>query len=704
MENMILNKYKIIGENNFGSFSTVYKVQNEKDEILAIKKISIPLSNMKKDIIFKTKNIKDNIDDILIKLIQNDINVCNKLDDNPNILKYREFLQDGNDYYFIMDYVEDINEFYKNNNITTKDIIILGIDICNALIEFEKNNLVHGDIKPSNIFISNGVYKLGDFSSVVESNNKICYATKNFMSPEVNENKNVTIGSDIYSLGIVMYLLLSGDMPFVDGSINEDEAFKLRMKGELIPDIFGVDQKLMKIIKKACSFSYRDRYKSVYEMKEELSKLGNFVRDKINHIPTKIEHEKIESSLNKDELFIEVKNDVKKVNLKDEPTISIYDEKLVSESKKRTIKKSNSTIVKNVFSKRNFKKYLLILIVLLIPTFIFAHYSKNKTCKLGYINRGGMCVKGSYYCPNDYSLNSDNKCQKVLESKPAKVTYTCKTGYKLMGEVCVNNDVQDVKFTYKCLDGFKLNGKKCEKTETANAVLTYTCPSGYVSTGDQCVTVTNVAATQVYKCPDSSYTLSGKKCSKTVNKTSNPEQKYHCDSGGTLNGTVCEYSVTPSYGWTGTSCSKGTISYRDMKCHYSESAKISYTCSKGNLNSNGVCTYTETDTRDASIGYTCPSGYVSVANECAKTTGVAGTKKYNCADGSKLKGTKCYTTITTDAVSMYSCPDGYIVSGSQCLKEEFLQPVKKYACSRVYKLNGGNCERYDTISPKIKYE
>lgn len=698
MEKIILGKYKVVEENDLGSFSTVYKVENENNEILAIKKISIPLSNEKREKILKNKNINEDIDNVLVNQIENEINICNKIKNNKNVLTYKDFIQEGNDYYFIMDYVENINTYCKNNKITTKDIILLAIDICNALEEFEKNDIVHGDIKPSNIFVKNNSFLLGDFSSVAEKNKKVVYSTKNFMSPDVYENRNLTSSSDIYSLGIVMYLLLSGDLPFVDGSIGEEEAFKLRMKGELIPDIFGVDQKLMKIIKKACSYSSRDRYNSAVDMKSELLKLGDFKNDNIENGMVK------ENISKKDELFIEINNEPKTINLKNDPTVSIYDEKLLSESKKNKVIVNNSHIVKNAFSKKNIKKYALILIAILISTFMFIHYSKNKTCKVGYINRSGVCIKGSYYCPNGYSLNSENKCQKTLESKPAKATYTCKTGYNLMGEMCVNNDVKDVEFTYKCLDGFKLNGKKCEKTESSNAVVTYTCPSGYVSAGDQCVTVSNVPGTKVYKCPDSSYKMSGTKCSKTVNKTSSPNQKYYCDSGGTLDGTICEYATSPSYGWTGASCSKGTISYRDMKCHYTETAKITYTCSKGTLNSSGVCVYTETDTRDATIGYSCPSGYVSVGSECAKTTGVAGKKTYNCLDGAKLKGTKCYMTISTDAVSMYACPDGYIASGAQCLREDILTPVKKYSCSRVYKLNGGNCEKYDIISPKIKYE
>lgn len=704
MKKIILNKYKVIEENDSGSFSTVYKVMDDNNQLFAIKKVSIPLSDKKKEKIIKEKNINEDINDYLVRIIENEKIIYNKLKNSKQLLSFKEFVQDNNDYYFIMDYVEDIKTYYDKNVITTRDIILLSIDICDSLIELEKNNMIHGDIKPSNIFISDNSYLLGDFSSVTKNGQKVLFSTKNFMAPEIYEKKNVSYSSDIYSLGIVMYLLLSGDLPFVDGSINEDDAFKIRMKGELIPDIFGVDQKLMKIIKKCCSYSVNDRYSSASILKDELCKLGNFNKNIINNAEnTKGKDNKIDNKVDNN-LFIEIKDENKNINLKDEPTISIYDEKLVSESKKYKANISNSNVIKNAFSKKNMKKYILILFIILIPTFAFIHYSQNKTCKVGYINRGGVCIKGSYYCPNDYSLNSDNKCQKVLDSKPAKVTYTCKSGYNLMGEMCVNNDVKEVEFTYKCLDGFILNGKKCEKTESSDAVITYTCPSGYVSAGDQCVTVSNVPGTKVYKCPDSSYTMSGTKCKKTINKTSSPSQKYYCDSGGTLNGTVCDYAVSPSYGWIGAGCSKGTINYRDMKCHYTETAKITYTCENGTLNSSGICVYTETDTRDATIGYTCPSGYVSVGSECAKTSGVAGKKKYNCLDGAKLKNNKCYITISTDAVSMYACPDGYIASGAQCLREDILTPVKKYSCSRVYKLNGGNCEKYDIISPKVKYD
>lgn len=679
MEKSILNKYKIINKNSSGSFSTIYKVSDESNNIYAIKKI-----NAEFDIenINKTKKINNDINQIIKNIIENEITIHENIKNKEHILSYKEHIKEDDTNYFLMEYIDDINTYYKDNKITNDEIVLMSIDICDALMELEKNNLVHGDIKPSNIFKKENKYLLGDFSSLIEKNQKVIYSTKNYMSPEIYKNEEVTYASDIYSLGIIMYLLLSGDLPFIDGKITEEEAFKLRMKGDVIPDIFNIDSKLMSIVKKACAFSSKERFASANEMKEELLSLGI----KRNH-----------KEINKDEIITE-----RKVNIKNEPTISIYDETLLKTHKKNT-KAETLSIVKKAFNKNKFKKYCLILVILLFSTFIFAHYSKNKTCNIGYVNKSGLCIKGSYYCPKGYSLNSENKCQKTIESKPAKITYTCKNGYNLVGEMCVNNDVKDVTFSYKCLDGFKLNGQKCQKVETSDAVITYTCPSGYVNAGDQCVTVSNVPGTKKYKCPDSSYAINGTTCSKLTTKTSLPEPKYSCESGGDLNGMVCEYKVSAFFGWRGPSCSKGTFNVMDGKCHYTESAKITYTCSKGTLNSSGMCVYEFNDVREATLGYVCPSGYVSVGSECAKTTGIKATEKYNCLDGSKLSGKKCQITITTDAIGMYTCPDGYVASGSQCFKDEFLQPVKKYSCSRIYKLNGGNCEKYDIISPKIKY-
>ena len=99
------------------------------------------------------------------------------------------------------------------NPISDEQVIHIGKDICNALIVCKKQNIIHRDIKPQNIFISpNGDYKLGDFgiAKVAESTTAgTKTGTYKYMAPEVYNNRPYGTSADLYSLGMVLYWLLN---------------------------------------------------------------------------------------------------------------------------------------------------------------------------------------------------------------------------------------------------------------------------------------------------------------------------------------------------------------------------------------------------------------------------------------------------------------------------------------------------------------
>ena len=167
---------------------------------------------------------------------------------------------------------------------------------------------------------------------------------------------------------------------------------------------------------------------------------------------------------------------------------------------------------------------------------------------------------------------------------------------------------------------------------------------------------------------------------------------------------MCEYVIDPSWSFTGSRCSKGSYNYADHKCHYFETAKLTYSCSQGVSTGNGNCTYSTVDTKSAVKKYKCPSGYDAVGSQCAKASGVKGKAKYVCPDSSTLVGKKCVSKVTTEAVGVYDCPAGYVPSGMVCVEENLPVPVKKYSCSKVYTLNGDQCEKYEIVASKKHYD
>ena len=689
MKTIVFNDWEISDKISVGSFSTVYKAIGPNDCLSAIKYVSFPRDKKELDKIINMGLAKDynGANNYFMRIVNNEVVIMKKFNGSPNIVNCFDASIDnkddgsGFDYYIRMEYIEDIKSYYSKGLIDVDEVVKLGIDICSALELCLSINLTHCDIKPENIFVGNdGNYKLGDFSSAFFNNggNNNYYGSLNYVAPEIYNGKGVSKNTDLYSLGLVMYQLLSGNLPFMSNCVDEKAAFNVRMSGKEIPLIRGVNKKLMDIIVKACSFDEKNRYNTPTDMKNDLKGLSHITSRKMKVV------------FSSNNIF--------------EGTVDINDPNLLSASSNI---KDNSRL--RFRDKYNIRAIIAGLILISLISVLGTTYALNRGCESGYVNKNGFCVAGYYYCEQGYSLNENNKCQKTIESKEAKVTYTCPSGYALNGDYCVSTDVKEPQFVYKCADGFKLKGTKCEKTESVDAVVTYSCPSDYVPVGSKCFTITNIDATLNYVCADSTYTLSGTTCSKTITMTKNADLSYVCGSNEEYNENLnkCIYSVDANKAIWGRyyycSNSNNLIELKDGKCYYGKSPSLSYKCTEGEYVGDGKCKYTTKDKKDAIEKYVCPSGYVSKGRQCVKDAEIAGTPKYTCTDSMTLKGKKCYATITSDAVGMYECPDGFIVSGLTCIQNDLPTPIKKYSCSKVYTLNGGMCEKYEIVNSKVYY-
>lgn len=151
-----------------------------------------------------------------------------------------------------------------------EEILEMGADICRALEYMRRKGLVHSDVKPANIFLnSSGKWQLGDFGCVQLAGKSQRSGSAGYCSPEVYRNERCDVRSDIYSLGITLYKLLSGGrFPFCSEPAAQIEnsavnsAIERRMTGDCIPPIEGVCMEINQIILKMCEFEPRKRYSS----------------------------------------------------------------------------------------------------------------------------------------------------------------------------------------------------------------------------------------------------------------------------------------------------------------------------------------------------------------------------------------------------------------------------------------------------------
>jgi serine/threonine protein kinase len=148
--------------------------------------------------------------------------------DHPNITRMLDAgLSDSGQPYLVMEFVEgkQLDVFCDEHHLTLEQRLHLFIQICAAVDYAHRNLIVHLDLKPSNILITNdGIPKLLDFgaSKLLPLDGRFTStfsATPSYASPEHLRNEAVTTACDIYSLGVILYELLTGCRPTADASI-----------------------------------------------------------------------------------------------------------------------------------------------------------------------------------------------------------------------------------------------------------------------------------------------------------------------------------------------------------------------------------------------------------------------------------------------------------------------------------------------------
>ena len=202
-ENKKNDKYQILEELGRGAFGSAYKVLNKKDNNIYV---------MKKIITTSAENEE-------LKKIQNEAQILSKLN-SENIVKYFESFHDNNSFNIIMEYCEGLDlrtyiiEHRNNNKLIDKNIIYHIIyDICLGLKEIHNNNLIHRDLKPDNLFISEDLrIKIGDFGISKQLNSVNEYAktkigTMLYMAPEILKGEQYNNKVDIWSLGCIIHEL-----------------------------------------------------------------------------------------------------------------------------------------------------------------------------------------------------------------------------------------------------------------------------------------------------------------------------------------------------------------------------------------------------------------------------------------------------------------------------------------------------------------
>ena len=266
----INNRYEIIKSIGEGGMANVYLAQDTiLNRQVAIKVLRGDLEN----------------DEKFIRRFQREAKSVSDLS-HPNIVEVYDVGEEDNQHYIVMEYIDGKTLkqlIQKRGALTVPEVIDIMTQITDGLTQAHEAYIIHRDIKPQNILIlDNGIVKITDFGIAMSINATQLTQTNSVMGsvhylpPEQAGGKTATAKSDIYSAGILMYELLTGNLPF-----RGDNAVEIALKQmkERIPSIRKqnplIPQSIENIVLKATAKNPKNRYDTIKEMHDDLIKALN---------------------------------------------------------------------------------------------------------------------------------------------------------------------------------------------------------------------------------------------------------------------------------------------------------------------------------------------------------------------------------------------------------------------------------------------
>ena len=266
---IICNRYKILDHLGTGGMATVWLGY---DTILD------------RQVAIKTFKIDANDEDA-VKRFNREAKAVTSLS-HPNIVSIYDVENEGEFYYLILEYVEGMtlkDYMIKNPRIPIETIVHIAKQIASGLSHAHQNGIIHRDIKPQNILMNDNLTcKITDFgiaraygdTTLTQTNQML--GTVYYLSPEQARGNVATAQSDIYSLGILIFEMITGQIPFKGESA---VAIALKHLQEELPDIDkyreNVPQSVKNIVLKATMKNPNERYISSKELFEDLSTVLN---------------------------------------------------------------------------------------------------------------------------------------------------------------------------------------------------------------------------------------------------------------------------------------------------------------------------------------------------------------------------------------------------------------------------------------------
>jgi serine/threonine protein kinase/Flp pilus assembly protein TadD len=274
------DRYQIIEELGRGGMGRVYKATDTKiKEKVALKLIKPEIASDKKT----------------LERFGNELRIARKIT-HKNVGKMFDINEEGGTHYITMEYVsgQDLKGLIRQSGqLGTGTSLSIAKQVCDGLAEAHKVGVIHRDLKPGNIMIDReGNVRIMDFGIARSLKEKgitgagVMIGTPEYMSPEQVEGKEVDQRSDIYSLGVILYEMATGRVPF-EGDTALTIAVKHKTEEPKNPKEFNtqLSEDLSKVILRCLEKDKDKRYQSAGEVRDELSNIEEGIPTTEQKIP-----------------------------------------------------------------------------------------------------------------------------------------------------------------------------------------------------------------------------------------------------------------------------------------------------------------------------------------------------------------------------------------------------------------------------------
>lgn len=301
----INDRYEIIQTIGEGGMANVYLAKDVIiDRLVAIKVLRGDLAG----------------DEKFVRRFQREALAASSLN-HHNIVEMYDVGEDNGTYYIVMEYIQGktLKQLIKKRGaLTLSECIDIMLQLTDGVNIAHSSYIIHRDLKPQNIMIQdNGEIKITDFGIAMALNNTQLTQTNSVMGsvhylpPEQASGKGATVKSDIYSMGIMFFELITGNLPF-KGDNAVEIAFK-QIKDD-IPSVRDINpsipQSVENIILKATAKNPKNRYNNAKEMHDDIATCLN--EDRLNEPRIGFKYPEHEGDISKKDLMLDTTQDGKK--------------------------------------------------------------------------------------------------------------------------------------------------------------------------------------------------------------------------------------------------------------------------------------------------------------------------------------------------------------------------------------------------------